>query len=203
MAAPFVITIVGPESSGKTRLAQALAERWGVPWVPEYAREYLERKNASYTLDDLTEIGKGQWSAITGAIGEIIGRQTSMRQGNGMPDWGAIPLSAMDEQFRQIEIPNILIVDSGLLSIRLWARLKYRAQIPFVEDQLQQDLTSRYILCRSTSHWEPDPLREAPALLDRAWIYNHYLRELQIMGKPSEVVDAIHLLQSDFHQSGN
>lgn len=54
------IVVTGPESSGKTTLAQALAERYQVPWVPEYARTYLERLNRPYEEGDLLAIAQGQ-----------------------------------------------------------------------------------------------------------------------------------------------
>lgn len=40
------ICLVGAESTGKTTLAQMLAERYQTVWVPEYGREYSERKLA-------------------------------------------------------------------------------------------------------------------------------------------------------------
>jgi NadR type nicotinamide-nucleotide adenylyltransferase len=36
------IAILGAESSGKSTLAQALAERHGTLWVPEYLREFVD-----------------------------------------------------------------------------------------------------------------------------------------------------------------
>ncbi|KAB8061807.1 AAA family ATPase [Janthinobacterium violaceinigrum] len=41
--APLVrVAILGAESSGKSTLAAALAERHGTVWVPEYLREFVE-----------------------------------------------------------------------------------------------------------------------------------------------------------------
>ncbi|GMQ25525.1 hypothetical protein Aoki45_22070 [Algoriphagus sp. oki45] len=54
------ILILGPESTGKSTLAADLANHFSEPWVPEYAREYLEKIDRSYRFEDLTEIGKGQ-----------------------------------------------------------------------------------------------------------------------------------------------
>lgn len=39
---PLRIAIVGSASSGKTTLAQALAERYRDVWVPEYLREFVD-----------------------------------------------------------------------------------------------------------------------------------------------------------------
>jgi NadR type nicotinamide-nucleotide adenylyltransferase len=56
----YRISITGPESSGKTTLAQALAARFQTLWVPEYARAYLETLARPYVFEDLEEIAKGQ-----------------------------------------------------------------------------------------------------------------------------------------------
>ena len=54
-----IISIVGPESCGKTTLARALAKRFGAPWVEEYARAHLSGRPA-YDENDLDAIAKGQ-----------------------------------------------------------------------------------------------------------------------------------------------
>lgn len=54
------IIITGPESTGKTTLAQQLAQHYQTVWVPEYARDYIDQLNRSYEEDDLLEIAKGQ-----------------------------------------------------------------------------------------------------------------------------------------------
>ncbi len=60
MQKPRRILILGPESTGKSTLAADLANHFGEPWVPEFAREYLEQINRPYLFEDLFEIGKGQ-----------------------------------------------------------------------------------------------------------------------------------------------
>jgi NadR type nicotinamide-nucleotide adenylyltransferase len=57
---PKRIAITGPESVGKTTLAQALAAGFGTIWVPEYAREYLEHLGRPYVFEDLEIIARGQ-----------------------------------------------------------------------------------------------------------------------------------------------
>ncbi len=54
------IALLGPESSGKSTLAFALAEHFSSGWVPEFAREYLANKNGQYQYADLTKIAQGQ-----------------------------------------------------------------------------------------------------------------------------------------------
>jgi len=54
------VAITGPESTGKTRLAQALSLHFNTKHVPEYAREYLGQAKGKYTIKDILKIAKGQ-----------------------------------------------------------------------------------------------------------------------------------------------
>lgn len=56
----FKIAIVGPESAGKTELTKGLADYFNAPWVPEYAREYIEALGRPYTYDDVCHIARTQ-----------------------------------------------------------------------------------------------------------------------------------------------
>ena len=60
MYRPKRILILGPESTGKSTLAEMLAQHYAEPWVPEVAREYLEKLDRPYTYEDLLQIGKQQ-----------------------------------------------------------------------------------------------------------------------------------------------
>jgi len=54
------IAILGPESTGKTMLASKLADYFQSPWVPEYAREYVEKLTIPYTYEDVCNIARKQ-----------------------------------------------------------------------------------------------------------------------------------------------
>ena len=58
------IVLFGPESTGKTTLAERLAAHYKTNWVPEYAREYLQKKwdysKDACSLEDLPIIMEGQ-----------------------------------------------------------------------------------------------------------------------------------------------
>ena len=58
------IGIIGPESTGKTALAKALAEVYKTEWVPEFAREYLTNLGRPYVQSDLLEIAQGQINSV-------------------------------------------------------------------------------------------------------------------------------------------
>lgn len=54
------IAVVGPESSGKSTIAQALAKHYQTQWVPEYSRFYCEKLNGDATLQDEINMFHGQ-----------------------------------------------------------------------------------------------------------------------------------------------
>jgi HTH-type transcriptional regulator, transcriptional repressor of NAD biosynthesis genes len=58
------VAILGPESVGKTTLAQNLAESFGTTWAPEFGRAYCESRNAlALELSDFDAIAMGQLKA--------------------------------------------------------------------------------------------------------------------------------------------
>jgi NadR type nicotinamide-nucleotide adenylyltransferase len=57
---PRRIVLTGAESTGKTTLAEDIATRYRLPWVPEYARQYAETRGAALTIDDVEPIARGQ-----------------------------------------------------------------------------------------------------------------------------------------------
>lgn len=64
----ITVAIVGPECTGKTTLAKALAAQLGVKWVPEFARSYLSSLDRKYQEEDLIDIAEGQLSCQQEAI---------------------------------------------------------------------------------------------------------------------------------------
>lgn len=54
------IVIIGPESTGKSTLTEALSKHYGSPFIPEFAREYLNSLNRPYEHKDLLAIARGQ-----------------------------------------------------------------------------------------------------------------------------------------------
>jgi NadR type nicotinamide-nucleotide adenylyltransferase len=54
------VCVIGPECTGKTDLAQYLANHFKTQWVAEYARGYLNKLNHPYQQADLTKIAHGQ-----------------------------------------------------------------------------------------------------------------------------------------------
>ncbi len=63
------VVFTGPESTGKTTLAQSMAAQCNTSWVPEFARTYLAQLGRAYQYEDLEKIAQGQvkWEQEYGA----------------------------------------------------------------------------------------------------------------------------------------
>jgi nicotinamide riboside kinase len=59
------IAILGPESTGKSTLAETLAAHFGGKWVPEYARTYLAGLTRPYREEDVWHcaLTQQQWES--------------------------------------------------------------------------------------------------------------------------------------------
>lgn len=70
----YRIGIIGPESTGKSTLAEYLAHRYEGVLVPEYAREYMENLVPSYgyTYDDVVAIAKQQLSVLSSINSTLV-----------------------------------------------------------------------------------------------------------------------------------
>lgn len=54
------IIITGAESTGKSALTEGLANHFQLPFIPEFARSYMENLGRKYNYDDLVLIAKNQ-----------------------------------------------------------------------------------------------------------------------------------------------
>ncbi len=59
------VVITGPESTGKTTLAEQLARSFKTVWIPEYARGYVNNLGREYRYQDLVHIGQRQIKELT------------------------------------------------------------------------------------------------------------------------------------------
>jgi nicotinamide riboside kinase len=61
------IIITGPESTGKTTIAENLAERFQGKLIPEYARAYISNLKGTYNFKDIINIARWQYQHFTEA----------------------------------------------------------------------------------------------------------------------------------------
>ena len=128
------VVLFGPESTGKTTLAQDLAAHYHTRWVPEYAREYLQEKwdrvQRTCEAEDLLPIARGQ-----------------MRLEN--------ELAARADR--------LLVCDTDLLETKVYSEAYYLGYCdPVLEKHALENQYDLYFLTYIDVPWEKDDLRDRP-----------------------------------------
>jgi len=128
------VVLFGPESTGKTTLAQDLAAHYNTLWVPEYAREYLQDKwdrvQRSCEAEDLLPIARGQ-----------------MRLENGL----------------STRANSLLVCDTDLLETKVYSEAYYLGYCdPELEKHALENQYDLYFLTYIDVPWEKDDLRDRP-----------------------------------------
>lgn len=160
------IAIVGPESTGKSELAAALALHYNTIWVKEYAREFLNHLNRGYEYADLLEIAKGQMKLEDDAICNIpsLGSNSYMNK-------------------------SLLFCDTNLAVIKIWSEYKYGKSDDWITTEIKKRKYSLHLLTDIDLPWQYDPLRENPD--NRKEIFDLYQSELIQQQVKFEVVSGI------------
>lgn len=70
VGAPYVICILGAESTGKTTLAQSLAQHFDCPWVGEYLREFCDTQARTPTREEQALVLDRQHAAELSAVAQ-------------------------------------------------------------------------------------------------------------------------------------
>lgn len=125
------VVLIGSESTGKTTLAQRLAEHYGVPWVPEFVREYAARKSAPLLIDDHAPIARGQIALEDDALRRAI-----------------------------VDDERVLIQDTDLLSTAVYCEHYYGQCPEWLQDAARQRRPDLYLLLDIDLPWMPDPQRD-------------------------------------------
>jgi NadR type nicotinamide-nucleotide adenylyltransferase len=137
------VVLFGPESTGKTTLAQELANHYQTEWVPEYAREYLQEKwnkeQKTCEPHDLLPIAEGQ-----------------------------IRL----ENYLTEKANKLLICDTDLLETKVYSEAYYLGYCdPVLEKCALQNTYDLYLLTSIDIPWEKDNLRDKPNERKRMFLY--------------------------------
>ena len=164
------VVIYGPESTGKTTLAMALADHYQTEWVPEYAREYLQdvwdREERTCEPHDLLPIAEGQ-------------------------------MKLENELTKKAD--RILICDTDLLETKVYSEAYYVGSCdPILEKYALENSYDLYLLTYIDIPWVKDDLRDKPNERERMFNYfknalEKYQRDFVILSgdKPTRLKTAI------------
>lgn len=139
------IVIIGPESTGKSSLCEALSAHYDTPWVPEYAREYLQTHGMDYSFDDLLTIARGQLAQENRLCAAAVAAGK-----------------------------NLLFIDTDMYVMKVWSEFVFGRCNPWILDQIADRGYDGYLLCRTDLRWVRDDLREYPDLAAREKLFHIY-----------------------------
>lgn len=142
------VVFYGPESTGKSSLAEALASEQKCPWVPEYMRTYLEDRGpvtgALVSREELLVIAQGQIQVENRLVGTG---------------------------------PPLVVCDTNLLELLVYSRYYFDGWAPYelaeAIDALSYD---HYFLTATDWPWVADDLRDRPD--DRENMFRIFEQEL-------------------------
>lgn len=153
---PLRVVVFGPESTGKSTLAERLAARFAAPWSLEYVREFWDIHGGVITATDLDAIARGQRAAEDAA--------RARAEANGA-------LAAFH--------------DTDLLTCTIWDDLLFPGACPgWARDEAaaRARATDLFLFCDTDLPWAPDPQRCFPDEAGRAMSRRVFLQSLEATG---------------------
>ncbi|MEI6861121.1 MAG: AAA family ATPase [Verrucomicrobiota bacterium] len=152
--APLRFALFGPESTGKTTLAQTLAAHFGEPWSPEYVREFWDTHGGVISALDLDAIARGQ---LAGEDAAAAGARRGV--------------------FHDTELLTCMLWDDLLFPSACppWVRAE--------ADRRARGVTL-WLLCDTDLPWSPDPQRCFPDAIGRAMCRKLWRNTLETRGLP-------------------
>lgn len=154
----YKVGIIGPESSGKSTLARYLAKRYKGTLVPEYAREYVERKGTTdVTYDELCNIAQHQIEEI-----ETIHRT---------PD-----------------TVHPYVFDTELIVTKVWFDYAFKQVPDWLNEAIERYPMDVYLLTYPDLPWVPDPARSNGSDAIRLELFKRYEQEIQTLNIPYYII---------------
>ena len=140
------LTLLGPESVGKTTLGERLAKHFGTQMVREYGRTYDEKY-----------------------------MQSRFKHGKGWREQDLVAIAETHAVMREALAPDagpLLIEDTDALMTAVWAEYLLGAPLPRIEQLARETLADHYLLLTPETPWTDDGVRYAGASDERAWFFN-------------------------------
>jgi nicotinamide riboside kinase len=155
------VVLTGPECSGKTTLAQVLAETFRAPWTPEASRLYAEE-----TPDGLSATTVEPIARLSMQLEDEALARAGARAGTATP---------------------LLIRDTDLVSTIVYARHYYGAVADWIVEEARARRADLYLLCRPDLPWTPDGVRDRPT--HREELFADFRAALDALGAGASVVE--------------
>ncbi len=162
------IVVIGPESTGKSSLCEALAKHFDADWCPEFAREYLTTHGKDYNFEQLDEIARGQLKLED----ELAAR--AIRQWNDKP--------------KHLTPKPMLFVDTDMYVMKVWCEFVFGKCHDWISEEISRRKYDLYLLCHTDLPWQQDHLREYPDLETRESLLGIYRDLLKNQSVPWEEV---------------
>lgn len=148
------IVLFGPESTGKTTLSRQLAEHYQTLWVPEFAREYLQKK-----WDEEQKICEPK-DLLPIAVGQM----------------------KLENEYA-LKANKLLICDTDLLETKVYSEAYYKGNCdPILEKYANKNEYDLYFLTYIDTPWEADDLRDKPN--EREHMFVAFEKALKDFKKP-------------------
>ena len=157
------IVVLGPESTGKSTLCEALAKHYNTIWCPEYARQYLSENGTKYTFENLLTIAKGQ----------LAGEAKATQAARALVTQG---------------ITNKLIIDTDMYVMKVWSEYVFNNCDPFILEKINEQKYELYLLCDIDLPWTADEMREYPDETPRKELFTIYKEALLNQNTPWAIV---------------
>ena len=145
------IVAIGPESTGKSRLCEMLADHFHTAWVPEYAREYLIANGTDYTHEQLSEIAEGQLRAEDSIIHQF---------------------NETIHPFERKTLP--VFIDTDMYVMKVWSEFVFNQCNNAILNKIVHRQYDLYLLCKPDAPWVKDELREYPDYESREKLFHYY-----------------------------
>lgn len=148
------IVLFGPESTGKTFLAEKLAAHFNTIWIPEFARGYLENKISFY---DPTSGPPDEICTPADILPIALGQKTM-------------------ENYMATQANHVVFCDTNLHQTQVYVQYYFNTTYPWLSIMANEQPADLYLLTNIEIPWKKDPLRDRPNHREELWkVFKNYL----------------------------